>query len=256
MQRRDQVRHSDRNALPESTIQPDATDVVDVAHEPLVLVWRLQEASSGWPTSTANAIFWRVAGGLSGWLVVSGALVVCSRWFPALASSTLIPWGIVTVAVLGSVSTAVIARLFRAGQLTGNQLTSVEAIGDGIRFQPITGSVRLMRWEDMRLLEVEEQQYVHSGDTFVTRFYALYDRQQGIISWVEWAAKEVRVPQPEGVSWDDRWALSRELVDVIYQRTGLVPRTFSKSLQRASADGPQAIPLRGEGAQKYPGTGS
>ncbi|HEV2458204.1 MAG TPA: hypothetical protein VGS80_07540, partial [Ktedonobacterales bacterium] len=33
MQRRDQALQRDPNALPESTIQPDTTDVFDVAHE-------------------------------------------------------------------------------------------------------------------------------------------------------------------------------------------------------------------------------
>jgi hypothetical protein len=265
MQRRDQALHGDSSALPESSIQPDATDVFDVAHEPLVLAWRMQQSSSGLPTSSTQTIFLRLAGVLSIWLIAIGTTLVLHRWFPSFASSPLgkwlsgdtfpIPGSVLLVTLLGPIITAAIWRLSRR-RLTSDQLIIVEAIGDGIRFQPINGSMRLMRWEDMRLLEVEDQRYNRSWKVFVTRFYALYDQQQAVTTWVEWSAKEVQVPQPDDVTWDDLWALSRELVDVIYQRTGLVPRTFTKSLQRGPTDVRESIALGDEETQEDPGTAS
>ena len=208
--------------LPESRIVPETEDVFDVSREPLVLVWRsgppfLQIVSFGVFCVNVTAV-----------LLMTAAPLIQHIWTPPADS----PMGVVLneaprdsfmMAVLLWMPVFVVIAL-----KLRNRLVIIEATSDGIRYQPLVGKVRLMRWHYMRLLEVDESK---SRTGTMSQSFALYDDQRHVISWLEWGST-LDIVQPEGITWDEMWALSRELVDVIYQRTGLTPRTFTKSLQR------------------------
>ena len=251
MRRRHWALEGDMSAMSASIIEPDATDVFDVASEPLVLVWRSGQPLSASHTSTAQMILARAAVVVTFWFVVITSPLVLYRWAPALAASALAAWGpgyswFIIASVLGislSLVSAIISGVI--SRMVGDRLAIIEAVGEGIRFQPIIGRVSFMRWQDMRLLEVEELRRKRSDDTLITCSYTLYDYHRRVISWIERGSKFNPV-QPEGITWDEIWALSRELVDVIYQRTDLIPRTFSKSLQRGPADVPSSAPSGAE----------
>ena len=95
MRRRHWALDGDISAIPESTIQPDPTDldVFDVASEPLVLVWRSGQPLSASHTSTAQMIVVRAAAAVIFWFVVTMSPLILYRLAPALAASALAAWG-------------------------------------------------------------------------------------------------------------------------------------------------------------------
>ncbi|MGH2514295.1 MAG: hypothetical protein ACRDHP_01430 [Ktedonobacterales bacterium] len=229
--RRRQAIEGDRLAVLEARIAPDVAEVFDVSRETLVLPWR---ASAPYGNLFTNVLFC-AAGSI---YIVSVLAPLAERvWSPPLDSLAGMMLDEVVrqpylVAILWTPIYFILARFLR------DRLTIIEATDDGIRFQPVLGHVRFARWQDFRLLEVAEQSRKRAGGTFVTRSYGLYS-QRHIFTWVEWGSR-LDLLQPEGITWDEMWALSRELVDVIYQRTGLTPRTFNESLQQGQRDSPMA----------------
>lgn len=205
--------------MPESRIVPATEDVFDVSREPLVLVWRSKSPFRFMIRLTSN---WIHMGALL-LIMVMPLSPMITLMFP---TSRVLTISEPAVVLLSYPCYFILARMLRI------RFVIIEALSDGIRYQPLVGKVRLMRWHDMRLLEVEE---IKSSSGVVSRSFALFDNHRNVISWLEWGSQR-DVVQPEGITWDELWALSRELVDVIYQRTGLTPRTFTKSLQRGAAD--------------------
>lgn len=210
--------------IPEAGFVPDTGDVFDVSREPLVLAWR-------------SAPLIRMYN-----LVISIVLLcaaACATLIMILASPGQKIWSLPTDSaqgvILGVASSQSYLVVLLSVPLTfflllilRNRLKIIEATDVGIRFQPLIGRVRLMRWHDIRMLQVDGQ---NSAIEDKPRSFALYDEHASVIAWHEWES-ESGLLKPEGITWDEMWALSRELVDVIYQRTGLTPRTFTRSLQR------------------------
>jgi hypothetical protein len=227
---RRQAIEGDPLAVPESKVFPDVNEVFDISREPLTLPWRV-----GSPFRRAFA---SVFLGASTSVVLLGIFApLAERVWSPLADSPLAV--ILDIASQQPLLVIVfwIPIYCPVVWLLRNRLVIIEATGDGIRFQPLVGRIFVMRWQDVRLFEVEEPERKRGHSGAVIHSYALYDRRR-MISWNEWGTR-LDLLQPEGITWDEMWALSRELVDVIYQRTGLTPRTFYQSLQRGPVDAPE-----------------
>jgi hypothetical protein len=96
---------------------------------------------------------------------------------------------------------------------------------EGIEERTRCGDRRRMRWEDARLLEVRKPQ----SDGLAIE-YILY-RRHGAIKWATDYPTLCGDTIPDGMTRQEMLGRERALVALIAARTGLVPRTFERTLQ-------------------------
>jgi hypothetical protein len=116
----------------------------------------------------------------------------------------------------------------------------VKTSDEGITSQPQVGRQRSMCWDEMRLLEVADSSF------------SLYGRN-AIIQWYNTGPTDM----VETGTTDEEFSKRHQmLLAMIAARTGLIPRTFSRSLQRGQADTPEHSGLEAEETQEGEDAGS
>jgi hypothetical protein len=242
MRRRWAALRGDLSAMPLSRFIPDASKVPDVSAKPLELSWRATRSSAyvyGAGILIEVLVSLVVLVGLPAWLwfvLITGKLAPLTFDPGNLAAYAYLILGPIGGVVLVIVTVRLLPWLF--GRPFGLAATT-----SGIEQRTELGGKRSLRWEDMRLFEVET---AGLADTVAAdRFYCVH----GGRSRVQWRDPPGQAGQhkPVGITADEMARRHTLLLNLIYARTGLAPRTLTKSLQapaspETAAQAPQAPP--------------
>lgn len=214
----------DAEAIPRAAIPTDAAQAPDVAAEPLVLMWR--------PTRAARVIY-GIAGLLLGPLSLAVVVMIVVFWLDDSPSELLLAaFGTARFAAVAvpavmlllfgiiSISLCVLAWVWVRGRPFG-----IIASAAGIRMRSMSGRVRFVLWQDIRLFEVLRER--NAPRNRLT--YQLYASRH-TIKWTH-PLQGGGMFKPDGATSDEMRARAQELLDLIAARTSLVPRTFDKALQ-------------------------
>lgn len=218
--------HGTLDAIPISRIVPDSARAPDVSTEPLALAWhatnRMRYVQLPLLGIQALVVVAMLCVSLAGF----GVVLFGDGQAPALDAKHLV--AIVGLLALGGILGALVFVLGRfLPVFLGTRPFGVTANAHGIEQRTLSGSRRFLAWEDMRLLEVSSS---GSGSSPLSvRYYKLY----GARSRIEWSERPggSRDFEPDGISSQEMTLRLRALLDLINARTGLVPRTFAKTLQ-------------------------
>jgi hypothetical protein len=212
-----------QDAIPMSrlTVHPEAAP--DVATEPLVLEWIVSAR-----TKLARGQLLVLHG-----LLLLATLVLSEAYLalvlreehptgPSDVPRILTIAGMVLVAVLTVVLLGIIGRALPT--LFGRPF-GITASDGGIMAKTMFGSNRRLRWEDMRLLEVATSRTPGGRQFFL----------QGGRVTISWSNVEAnsRDFRPHGMTAEEMTVRVQAMLDLINARTGLAPRTFTKTLRAA-----------------------
>lgn len=202
MRRRYVAITGDQAAVPYAVDIPYPATPPDVAAEPLSLRWL---AYASWRPGRARL---ELAGGMA--VLIVGAVIVIvpfllSFALAGLVHDDLIPFTLIAFAYFGT-APHMCARALRHAY---GSPTHMEADTEGIRWHAVLGAPRMLRWHDIRLVEVagarQNPEYIVYGE-------------RGSIRW------------PSGYTYGEQPYRTYAILDLIAAKTGLTPRTFARKL--------------------------
>jgi hypothetical protein len=207
----------EQGAIPRFEISVDPGRAPDVSTERLELLWRATRLTRRICT-TIYVTFCILSGGA--WLFALYAAYLAATTKP------LSPWtfDLPTVEYVVPLIAVFIACPLGVGIVTvglpavRGKPFGVSAGGDGITSYPKVGRSRLIRWEEMRLLEVA------TTDSYSQQSHAF--RLYGRDAIAEWTDNPPSRVYSLGMTKDEFLERHQALLDLIAARTGLVPRTF------------------------------
>ncbi len=208
--------------MPISLLPADAQKAPDVSRDPLVLSWRASMTQSvhSAAVSLLMAVFW-------GFILVltwAGVIINFSR-FLAIVQEQWLPFAGILVAT--PVYIALMAVLIPYLPTLFGKPFGLTASDKGISYRTAFGREGFMRWEEMKLLEMEQY-----GLAITRREFSLYGQNaRRVIAWKDNPQTSRSEFVPDGMSQAEMTVRLQELLHLINARTGLVPRTFSKALR-------------------------
>ena len=222
--------HGDLDAIPLANIAVHADNVPNVAAEPLELMWH---ATRLWGRifTIYHAIIYVLLGGT--WLVILLSMVYAIYLLATTKPIQPLTFDFITVMSLAMVAVGSITLLLGLPLAIGiigrywprdhGRPFGLSASSEGITYVPGVGRRRLIRWEDMRLLE--EKTTIGSYTQKEYRSYQLYGRD-AIAEWQDAPPSAWVIVGTVGMTSGEYGARHLALLDLIAARTGLTPRTF------------------------------
>lgn len=211
--------------MPLSLLPADAQKAPDVSLDPLVLSWRagmIQSAHSALVFLLA-AVFW----GFILVLVWAGLIINYSKFF-AIVQEQWLPLAGTFVAT--PIYAALMVVLIRYLPTLFGKPFGITAASEGIHYRTVFGREGFIRWEELKLLEVE--QYGLQSFAVERREFSLYGQNaRQVVDWKDNPPTSRSAFVPNGMSQAEMTVRLQALFHLIKARTGLVPRTFSKALR-------------------------
>lgn len=221
--RRKAALRGEKDAIPLSSISPGKMNAPDIAVEPLMLAWRATKRMRYFVGPLILLVVLIVL------LLIMGTIALIV-WFATLNLPDFSQFGwldplLFAVGIGYSILAIVLFVLvLRRTPTFFGRPYGVTATADGIQGRSESGRRFFLRWDEMRLFEVEERIY----STSRLRHFRVYGRRD-IAEWRD-APSNNGVYAPEGMTPVEMAFRLAAMVDVVHARTGLVPRTFSKAL--------------------------
>lgn len=233
---RTEALHGNLDVMPVSLLVADARKAPDVSREPLVLSWRTNM------TQRYNSafVFLHLALFLGFILALAWVALIIEfvKDVTHVQEESLLLAGLLVGTVVYGLLMGILIRFLPT--LYGKPF-GLAASDDGIAYRTVFGRESLIRWEEMKLLEVE--QYGWSSVASIREF-SLYAEGAGhVATWTDRSPTLNSEFVPSGMSQAEMTVRLQALLHLINARTGLVPRTFSKALWTAE---PQSAVSRGK----------
>lgn len=235
------------DVMPVSLLVTDAQKAPDVSREPLVLSWHTNVAQR--ITHVPEFLLTPAVFGLFIALAWVGLIMHVFKDASWLQGEWQLTAGLLVATAVYGVLMAVLVRYLPT--LFGKPF-GLTASDEGIHYRTVFGREGFIRWEEIKLLEVEL--YGLRSVAIARREFSLYgESARQVIVWKDNPPTSRSEFVPNGMSQAEMTVRLQALLDLINARTGLVPRTFAKTLRpkevQSAATRGQAYALHG-GANK------
>ncbi len=213
------------DAMPLARLTADPAKAPDVSTEPLVLSWRSTKSvrfAQG-PLLILYALLALVSVGAP--LIIMGMGLVSNPVPDAL--HILVALAMLAMLVLLALLVILIVVVARYVPTLFGRPYGVTANDEGVAYRTEFGGNRFLPWSDMRLLEVSSTGHAQ----LAVRRFRLYGSRVRV-AWSD-GRSSVTHFEPDGISAEEMARRQRGLLDLIAARTGLLPRTFSRTLRAA-----------------------
>lgn len=235
------------DVMPVSLLVTDAQKAPDVSREPLALSWHTNVAQR--ITHVPEFLLTPAVFGLFIALAWVGLIMHVFKDASWLQGEWQLTAGLLVATAVYGVLMAVLVRYLPT--LFGKPF-GLTASDEGIHYRTVFGREGFIRWEEIKLLEVEL--YGLRSVAIARREFSLYgESARQVIVWKDNPPTSRSEFVPNGMSQAEMTVRLQALLDLINARTGLVPRTFAKTLRpkevQSAATRGQAYALHG-GANK------
>lgn len=208
-----------------SLLVADAEKAPNVSRDPLVLSWResMMQRIHTAPVFLLAAVF-------IGFILVLAwvALIIdFSRDVTSLRGEWLLLAGLLLATPVYAALMVVLIRYLPT--LFGKPF-GLTASTEGIHYRTVFGREGFIRWEEMKLLEVE--QYGLQSVAVERREFTLYGQStRQVVAWKDNPPTSRSEFVPNGISQAEMTVRLQALLHLINAHTSLAPRTFSKALR-------------------------